>query len=284
MLDHRGSVLPWMIAYLLSTLLASQARPSAAQAPVTAEEVAPASPQPDSTSASTSTAPVPVATGDTIQPVGSFSLSHTRYLVSIDIGSWDGYNPPATDLEFSLEQPIRSFEAQLDSSYSPPHKTAGGAGTDTGLRDTGRLIYWRRNWGPWFSEEWAWQKTPDFTKQAYFATPGVVLRVHPVGIPSRLYLGYVVPTGKWAGPNELESSRTQGLTVIWDGRISNMRMATLRVRSKWGFYRILEQGNPLCDGTEGVLLPGCGRTRAFDLEATIGFALEFPKSNPDASW
>jgi hypothetical protein len=195
-----------------------------------------------------------------------------------------GYAFPMSAFGFTVEQPIRSLELQLSSTYSPTHKLDSGPGLDTGFRTTGTLIYWRRTWGPCFSEEWAWQHTLDFTKQADYATPCLVLRSSPFGIPSRLYFGYILPSGKWAGSNGIESSRLQGPTFFWEGRVLNLKEATIRFRYVFGLYRILAQGNPLCDGTEGVLVPTCARTRALSFNTSLGLELEFPRCKAGVTW
>jgi hypothetical protein len=198
----------------------------------------------------------------------------------------DGFSFPASDFGITVEQPIRSFELQLGSAYSATHKPGGGPGPDTSFRTTGTLIYWRRWWGPCFTEESASLRTPDFNKRDNYMTPCVVLRGYPFGIPSRLYFGYLLPSGKWDGADRsgIEASRDQGVTFYWEERLLNLKQATVRYRATFGLYRALEQGNPLCDGTEGVFIASCARIPVFEFNGMLEFALEFPRSNADATW
>jgi hypothetical protein len=276
-----GSVASRAFLAFIVVFLACLPGQLAAQTTMTADASVPAPSQPPAPQPTPPPAPF---TATARQPTQLPWLPHARFLLTADIGASSAYTLPMSTLGFTVEQPIRSFELQLASTYSPSHKAGGGPGLDTGLRSTGTIIYWRRSWGPCFSEELAWERTANFTKTAEYATPCVMLRAYPFGIQSRLYFGYLVPSGKWAGPNGIESSRTQGLTFYWEARVLNLNRATVRFRYTLGLYRILQQGNPLCDGTEGVLVSGCARVAAVSGNMSVGLELEIPKGNAAATW
>lgn len=76
--------------------------------------------------------------------------------------------------------------------------------------------------------------------------------------------------------NGIETSQLHGGYISFDIRVGCAKNFCVRIQDQLSVGRVLEQGDPNCDGTYGPVTCG-NRTAAFSGGGTIGIVLEFPR-------
>jgi len=213
--------------------------------------------------------------------------AQTRYTGSADVGLDQGlgFEIPTVDLIGGIERPIgRRFELDAAGTYGFTRKAADEP------RPNGRTaivsvtpIIWATPWLGLTGEiNCNWLFTTAYNKAAcsHFPAPGVVFRARPLGLPSRLWLAGVIPSGSIDRKTGIESNRVSGVQFAWEARIGHIGPADVRLILGLGVYHGYSQGNPLCDGTDGppVTCPRASWTTYTD-DTTV--RLVFPR-NADA--
>jgi hypothetical protein len=135
---------------------------------------------------------------------------------SIGTKSGLGYKLPYTSFELAGEKIFANgFEIQAHGGVSPTAKYVSNDGLQ--VMGTGRVLYW-------FGSSTAIAAaggvnvrslaTSLFTKHDNSPSIGVVRKVWWLGLPNRLYLSYLIPTGARPIDGSLQSNRTQGIEFI----------------------------------------------------------------------
>jgi hypothetical protein len=193
-----------------------------------------------------------VAANPPIAAVEAVSDPHTRWLLNSQVGSFEGlgFKLPFAAFGTSLEKPLsRRIELQAGVMFSSTPKTITNDGHS--LIASARAIIWLNDYigltgGTDYSRLW----TSQFKKAAWAPSPGVVLRLRLLGNPTRMYLDYAVPN-KNIDSHGVETSQLQGPEYSVESRVASVGPITFRFGLKLSAYRLLEQGNPQCDGTFG---------------------------------
>lgn len=202
----------------------------------------------------------------------------TRWLLDSEVGSDEGlgYKLPHTAFGVSLEKPIfRRFELQARISDSPDRKAITNDG-NTLSTSVGAIAWLHRNFGLYDAMSYSRLWTSQFNKAGWFPRPGVVFRLRLLGIPTRMYLDYVVPTGT-IDKKGIESNRLRGVEYFFDARMASVGPLTIRTGLQWNLYHFLDQGDPLCDGTFGKRVT-CPRIGHFTATSALTFRFEWLKN------
>jgi hypothetical protein len=210
------------------------------------------------------------------QTTPAWRRSPTRLLFDASIGDASGLGYKVPDLVFglALERPIGSrFEVQANLDYSPDRKyiTNDGRSFLAGARG----VVWLSHriaitGGMNYSALW----TSRFDKSAHYPVAGVLLRDSWLGLPGRMYVTYLFPTGcvlaSPSNPCRIQSNRLKGVEFNQEFRL----WPHLRAGVQMGFYHFCDQGNPLA-----AYAP-----RACHMTGTtaVRFRFEFPKGNDAA--
>jgi hypothetical protein len=175
----------------------------------------------------------------------TFSLDNsrvTRWMLETETGSESsfGFKLPHVGVGFSAERPVaKHFELQALVSYSPDKKYITNDGNSLKFNGTG--LYWitrgfALTGGLHHSNLW----TSQFNKSSTAPSAGVAFREAIGGLPGRIYLGYLFPTGcQWGSSCPIQSSRTKGVEFYWETRMSSH----FRMGVEMGIYHFLSQSN-----------------------------------------
>ena len=120
------------------------------------------------------------------------------------------------------------------------------------------------------------------TKDADYASGGLVYRGFIGGLPSRVFLKYIQQFNNGITPSGLESSHLMGVDLGVTTRYGCAGPTCYRLSFDFDAGRVLTQSNPVCDGTYGVTGGNgpngtCPRQPAFGGGFTASFVMEFPR-------
>jgi hypothetical protein len=199
----------------------------------------------------------------------------TRWLLDSETGSDAGlgFKEPHVAVGPSFERPIGlRFEVQGSIHYSPDKKSITNDGNSLLVQGVG--IFWINgrfglSGNTLHSNLW----TSQFNKSAFRPAAGVVIREHFEGMPGRLYLNFLIPTGCEWGPNyRIQSNRTKGPEVYWEHRL----WPNLRLGLHFGVYHILNQSNNF--------RPDIPRTGEWTGNTHVVLRFEFPSGSLDGNY
>jgi hypothetical protein len=205
----------------------------------------------------------------------------TRWLINTEIGSYAGlgFKPPHIAIGMSIEKPVsRRFEVDSGVSYSPDRKYITNDGKS--FEVSGDTIFWVSHYfGLYQDVTYNRLWTSQFDKRTLAPESGVVFRTLFAGVPTRMYLDYVIPTGR-IDSNGIESNRLQGIQYNLIGRLGSIGRTTVRLGFTWQVYHYYDQGNPLCDGTfDGPVT--CRRTGHVSGTSALNINFEFGRRSHD---
>ncbi len=194
----------------------------------------------------------------------------TRWLLDSETGSDAGlgFKEPHVALGISFERPIGlRFELQGNLHYSPDKKSITNDGNSLRVQGVG-IIWINGRFGISgdlrHSDLW----TSQFNKSAFGPAAGVVFRERFQGMPGRLYVDYVIPTGcEWGLDCPMQSSRAKGPEVYWEHRLSPY----IRLGLHMGVYHLLNQSNNL--------RPDIPRTGEWSGNTHVVVRFEFPRGS-----
>lgn len=208
-----------------------------------------------------------VAGSSRAQALSTGKAPAMTWMLDAEAGSGPGVGVTMPHLAFgtSFERPIGTrVELRGGASFAPDWKYITNDGSTLNLKSEGLLWVTRRlavTGGLEISNLWASQSK----ERVWAPTAGIGIRDHSFGIPGRLYLAYLFPTGcQWGANCPIQSSRLLGGQVYLEKRV----LTHLRLGYQFGFYRILNQGNPLD--------PAAGRTGEITGDMHVVIRFEFP--------
>lgn len=144
----------------------------------------------------------------------------TRWGITATIGTQSGlgYKLPYTAFGGAIERTLGNHvELQVSGDYSPSHKYITSDGHQ--FHAYAAALYWfRDNAALYANDGEGFLYTSQFQKQANFPQVGVATRLFWMGVPSRIYFTYIVPTGKRPTDGSLQSNRTQGMGFVYEGQ------------------------------------------------------------------
>lgn len=180
-----------------------------------------------------------------------------------------GYQPLHVTAGVGLEKPVGKWmELDPGVSWSPDHTLITHDGSSLSIRAAG--ILWSglgRVFGIAGGFDYTHVWTSQFGQGGFSPSLGMATRLHPWGIPGRLYLSYVVPYGGYDVRTGLENSRSQGPRLYFEGQTATR----VRLGLELAAYHLLGQvNNPTCN----VSSP-CNGTPACSLRGHWGGAAVF---------
>jgi len=201
--------------------------------------------------------------------------SATRWLLDAETGTDAalGYKVPHVGFGSSIEQSLGT-RIELDGglSFSPDKKIITNDGSSLLIKSSGRFWITQRfaiTGGLERSNLW----TSQFSKAAWLPSVGIAIRESSLGMPGRLYFSYLFPTGcQWGAGCPIQSNREMGPVGYWEKRT----YSHFRVGFQIGYYRILNQGNPL--------QPSIGRTGEWSGDVHVVTRYEFHGSSLDNAY
>lgn len=144
----------------------------------------------------------------------------TRWGITTAVGTESGlgYALPYTAFGAGIEKAFGDrVELQADADFSPTRKLVTKDGRQ--FHVTARALYWigsRVALVGGDGEAALW--TNEFAKRSNNPFIGMGCRLWWMGIPSRLYLSYLIPTGSRPTDGSLQSNRTQGVSFTYQGQ------------------------------------------------------------------
>lgn len=211
-----------------------------------------------------------------------------------------GYNLPVVDFGGGLDQGFGNrFELDSFGAYAVAHKAVIDSGQELVISET--PIFWAaHHFGVTGQIRYTHLWTSKYSKGTYLPTlgipasylpslasftyaPGVVFRATLAGIPSRLWVDYVIPTGTINAATGIESNRLSGLEGTWEASMWNMGPFTLRLTINPAYYHGYSQGDPVCDGTYGGPVT-CPRASWNTYAVALGAKFVFPRDSKTKVW
>jgi hypothetical protein len=116
------------------------------------------------------------------------------------------------------------------------------------------------------------------TKGAYYESGGPVLSFMALGQPTRFTFGYIRQV-KNGISNGVETNHLQGGHLEVDSRMGCKGAICFRLIEDFPFAHVLNQGDPVCDGTyaRSPATPLCRRQGAIGGGVTVSVTMEFPR-------
>lgn len=212
-------------------------------------------------------------------PIVTAPSGGVRLLVGPQAGS--SFGNLFVSLVAAVEWPIsRRLELDLRDNFSPLESHAPyGRGTANKI-EGGFLVWLNRSVGLNSQLERSSYRVPTLSKANDYASGGFTLRRTLGGMPSRVSFDYIreINNGITAG---VESSRLQGGDLTLDIRPGCSGKVCYRLQFDYVVGRVLQQSNPICDGTFGTTGgPNggpCPRTATSAGAFTGSFMVEFPR-------
>lgn len=196
--------------------------------------------------------------------------SPTRWLLDSETGSQAGlgFKDPHFAAGPSFEKALGPrFELQGSVHYSPDRKIITKDGNS--LRVQGQGIFWT-TWRLGISGSLRHSNlwTSQFNKSAFGPAAGVVIREQFQGMPGRLYVDFLLPTGcEWGPSCRMQSNRMKGPEVYWEHRV----WTGVRLGLHVGIYHFLNQSNNL--------RPDLARLGQWTGDTSVLVRFEFPRAS-----
>lgn len=216
--------------------------------------------------------------------------AQTNFLIGATGG--DVYSNVYGGLVGRVEVPFaKRLELDIDGELSPRISLNGytinlekklnlGTGFGYTVGTTGRVYFthaWALDGG---IEESAYSVTAT-SKAQYFTKGGFTYRRIWLGVPTRFTFDYIREVANGIQSNGDESSHLQGGSVTIEGRLGCASVMCFRMSTNIQGGRVLQQGNPVCDGTFGTTGgPNggpCPRAASTSGGASMSLYLEFPR-------
>jgi hypothetical protein len=221
----------------------------------------------------------------TVPKPASAQVVHWTGNVTFEVDGGLGYHLPVVDFTQKLEVTLNPrVVIDANASYSYAHKLVLNNGYE--LSQGGGAIFFIK---PWFginpTFEHTLLATSAYRKDNWTLSPGVVFRAYPIGIPSRITLNGIIPSGRKIDPvTGIENNEESGVRFGWTAYMGSPGPVDSYMAFGMGFFHGYDQGNPICDGTYGPAT--CGhRTSWLTGNATFSFEFRFPKvKDPNLYW
>lgn len=212
--------------------------------------------------------------------------TNVRYLVGSSGG--DSFDNEEFGVTAGIEAPfLRHYEFDLaDTFYPIESHVALGRGMANVVRGGGHA-WIAKHFGFNGAAEYSNYDVTHVSKGGYDALVGPSFRFYGWGdAPVRIDLFYVRELNNGI-TNGVETSHLQGVAVRASVRLGCTGAVCFRVTDEFAVGHVLEQGNPVCDGTYGNgsqvgFLP-CPRTGTVGGSFTASVTLEFPRQRSHES-
>lgn len=202
--------------------------------------------------------------------------AQTRFLIGGQGG--EIYSNVFGSITGQVEVPVSRFEFDASGSWSPhlEQKVNLGSGYGYQYGTTGRAWFTKNLAVDGGVQESAYSVTAT-SKAEYFVNTGLTYRRLWLGIPTRFTFDYIREIANGVMPNGDETNHLNGASITIDGRLGCFSFTCIRMQSNFQVGHVLDQGNPLCDGTYGPVQPYCKRSGTVGGGGSISFLLEFPR-------
>lgn len=205
--------------------------------------------------------------------------AQTSYMIGIS--GADQFNNLSAGVTAGIIVPfLHRYEFDLQDTYSPYETHVGLGHGHANIASAGGIVWLGKNIGISGKIEDSGYSVTQVSKTAFYVLSGLVIKHYVFGIPSRVSVGYAGQVNNGI-LNGIETSKLQGAYVGIDSRLVCSERACLRFQEQLSFGRVLEQGNPVCDGTYGA--DTCGsRNKAFGGGVSVSLVLDLHrKTNGD---
>jgi len=212
-------------------------------------------------------------------PAGAGAQNGARLLVGVDTGS--SFGNLFASIAVKLELPItRNFELDLRDNFAPIEQHLQYGDGIANQAEGGGIVWLSRSVGLNGQLERSQYHVSKLSKMADYGSAGVTFRRAVSSMPMRFSFDYERELG--AGISQgIESSRLQAGAFDLDMRVACHGMACFRVEFNFEVGHVLQQGNPVCDGTFGITGgPGngpCPRAGAISGAFTGAVMAEWPR-------
>jgi len=207
---------------------------------------------------------------------------HAQTRIQAGIAGAQSFSNSSVGVSLGIEVPFaKHFEFDLQDTFSPIESHVSLGGGRANIINAGGRVWLTEHWGLVGSAEDSMYDVTKVTKDADYGFGGISYRGLVGGMPARFSLQYVGQFNNGITPSGLESSHLQGLDFGVTMRYGCLGKVCVRQSENFQFGRVLEQGNPQCDGTYGITGgPNggpCYRTLAFGGGVKVSVTLEFPR-------
>lgn len=203
--------------------------------------------------------------------------SQTRVLVGASGG--ESFGNGSIGVMGAVEVPItKHFEFDLKDVFSPVEShVALGHGT-ANIVGGGGIVWATKNMGFAGSAEYSTYNVTQVSKGGLYVYGGPVWRVRVLDFPGRFEVDYLRELHNGI-TNGVETSHMQGVAVSLDLRLGCAGAVCFRMKEQFAIGRVLTQGNPVCDGTDGPIAAvlSCPRRGATGGSMMVTFGVEFPR-------
>jgi hypothetical protein len=222
--------------------------------------------------------PVPDTTPDS-SPIVTAPSGGARFLIGAQTGS--SFGNLFAGILAGVELPVtRHLELDLHDTFSPVEQHVP-YGNGTANQVIGGGIVWiNRSVGLNGQMEYSSYRVAGLSKAGDYVLTGITLRKTANAMPLRLSFDYLREVNNGISQGT-ESPRLQGGQFNLDMRVACHLAFCVRVQFDFKVGRVLQQSNPVCDGTYGITGgPGggpCYRTAASSGAFTGAVLFEFPR-------
>jgi hypothetical protein len=203
--------------------------------------------------------------------------AHAQTRVLVGAGGSYAWDNQSAGVSTALEVPfLKHFELDLKDDFSPFETHVALGGGYANLASVGGHIWLTKSFGLNGKVERSNYVVTKVSKVADYAFGGITYRTLALGTPSRFSLDYIRQFNNGVTPSGLETSHMQGVAFTIENRLGCAGPFCFRLENQNSFGRVLEQGNPACDGSLGP--DTCGkRQAAFGGGFSGGIYIEFPR-------
>ena len=188
--------------------------------------------------------------------------------------AWDNQSAGAT---FGLEVPfLKRYELDLKDTFSPFETHVALGGGYANLTSAGGHIWLTKSFGFNGKVERTGYSVTDVSKVADYAFGGLTYRTLALGTPTRFSFDFIGQFNNGVTPSGVETSHLQGFAFIIENRLGCVGPFCIRLDNEMSGGRVLEQGDPYCDGSIGPQTCG-NRTASFGGGFSGSLTLEFPR-------
>ena len=185
-----------------------------------------------------------------------------------------------------IRQPItKHFEISLTDTASPIESHLGVGTGFSNITNIGGIVWLAQHFGISGSGEYSMYNVTTARKGAYYTQFGPIFRLHVSDFPARLSFGGSLQVHNGISADGIESSHLKGAYAELEILLGCAGKFCVLTDEKLDGGRVLEQGNPACDGTFGVTGgPGggpCFRTAANGGGFTGSLKFQFPRHKDD---
>lgn len=171
---------------------------------------------------------------------------------------------------------LRRYEVTLMDSYSPYENHIGQGLGHANVASVGGLTWLTEHWGVSGKIEDSGYNVTKVSKSAIMVLGGITTRQYFLDVPTRFTFGYAQQINNGI-TNGIETSQLHGVYLAVDGRPYCNNAFCIRLQEQFALGRVLQQGNPICDGTFGAVSPvlSCPRTASIGGGVSLNVLLDF---------